>query len=156
NTTVYAAAGVSNSTNINTAGPGAGSSTTNISNLVVRDNIIQDFTQVGVDGETVDSTPSTGNMIFDNVIRDIPNNGNGNFIGEGVIIYDTFYADITGNYISTVRTGIQTGNNWQSAGTFVPSISNNHVSAYVKGIYFNLQYEDASTFTVSNNVITQA
>src|SRR5262249_34883566 len=45
-TRVYAAAGVSNSTNINTGGPGG--PTTNISNLVVRDNIIQDFTQLGV------------------------------------------------------------------------------------------------------------
>ncbi len=73
-----------------------------------------------------------------------------------MIIYDNFYAEITGNKITNVRTGIQTGNNYLSAGIFAPSISNNTVSAYVKGVYFNLQYGSASTFTVSGNTITQA
>src|SRR5262249_37873769 len=88
---------------------------------------------------------------------DLPNNGGqGVCIGEGVLIYDNFYAAVTGNKITAVRTGIQTGNNSLSAGTFAPSISNNSVSASVKGIYFNLQYQSASTFTVSNNTTTQA
>ncbi len=55
-----------------------------------------------------------------------------------------------------MRTGIQTGNNYLSAGTYVPSISNNSVSAYVKGVYLNLQYNSASAFTISDDTITQA
>jgi Right handed beta helix region len=153
-TTVYAAAGISNSTNINTGG--SAPSTTNVSGLTVQNNILQDFTQVGVYGDTSDGTASTGNTIADNLITDVPNNGQGGYFGEGVIIYDDFYAEITGNKITKVRTGIQTGNNFLSAGVFAPSISGNTVSAYVKGIYFNLQYDSASTFTVSGNTITQA
>jgi uncharacterized repeat protein (TIGR01451 family) len=155
-TTVYAAAGISNSSNVNNGGPPASStSTTDISGLTVQNNIIKDFTQFGVYGDTSDDTVSTGNTIADNLISDVPNNGQGGYIGAGVIIYDNFYADITGNKLSNVRTGIQTGNNYLSSGTFVPSISNNIVSATVKGIYFSLQYESASPFTVSDNTITQ-
>jgi uncharacterized repeat protein (TIGR01451 family) len=153
-TTVYAAAGISNSSNVNTGG--SAPSTTNISGLTVQNNIVQDFTQVGVYGDTSDYTPSTGNTITDNFITDIPNNGLGGYYGEGVIIYDDFYAQITNNTITKVRTGIQTGNNAYSAGAYAPSISGNTVSAYVKGIYFNLQYDAATPFTISNNTITQA
>jgi hypothetical protein len=153
-TTVYAAAGVSNSSNVSTGG--SAPSTTNVSGLTVRNNILKDFTQVGVYGDTSDGTVSTGNVIADNVISDVPNNGQGGYYGEGVIIYDNFYADVTGNKLTAVRTGIQTGNNYLSAGTFAPSISNNVVSAYVKGVYYNLQYESASPFTVSGNTIKQA
>jgi hypothetical protein len=153
-TTVYAAAGISNSSNINTGG--SSPSTTDISGLTVQNNIVQDFTQVGIYGDTSDGTPSTGNTIMDNFISDVPNNGQGGYYGEGVIIYDNFYADVNANTLTKVRTGIQTGNNYHSAGTFAPSISSNIVSAYVKGVYFNLQYESASSFTVSNNTITQA
>jgi len=152
--TVYAAAGISNSSNINTGG--SAPSTVDISGLTVQNNVVQDFTQVGVYGDTSDGTPSTGNTITDNFITDIPNNGQGGYFGEGVIIYDNFYADITANTLTDVRTGIQTGNNYLSSGAFAPSISDNQVSAYVKGIYFNLQYESASTFTISDNTITQA
>jgi hypothetical protein len=152
-TKVYAAVGISNSSNVNTGG--SAPSTTDISALTVQNNIIQDFTQVGVYGDTSDGTPSTGNSITDNFITDVPNNGQGGYIGEGIIIYDNFYADVTANTLTKVRTGIQTGNNYLPSGTFAPSISSNHVSAYVKGVYFNLQYESASTFTVSNNTITQ-
>jgi hypothetical protein len=153
-TTVYAAAGISNSSNVNTGG--SSPSTTNISGLTVRNNIIQDFTQLGVYADTSDGTVSTGNFITDNVIKDVPNNDQGGYIGEGVLIYDNFYADVTGNAISNVRTGIQTGNNYLSAGSFAPSISNNTVSAYVKGIYYNLLYGSASGFTIADNTITQA
>jgi hypothetical protein len=143
-TTVYAAAGVSSSANVN------------ISGLTVQNNIIRDFTQVGVSGDTSDGTVSTGNFITDNVIKDVPNNGDGGFFGKGVLISHNFYAKITGNTISNVRTGIQTDNNYLSAGSFAPSISNNIVSASVKGIYYNLQYESASAFTIADNTITQA
>jgi hypothetical protein len=152
--TVYAAAGISNSTNVNTGG--SAPSTIDIFGLTILNNIIQDFTQFGVYGDTSDGTVSTGNTITDNLIQDIPSNGQGGFIGEGVLIYDNFYAQITGNKITNARTGVQTGNNFLSSGSFAPSISNNTVSAYVKGVYFNLQYQGASTFTVSGNTITQA
>jgi hypothetical protein len=148
-TTVYAAAGISNFSNVN------GTASANISGLTVQNDVIQDFTQVGVYGDTTDGTVSTGNTIANNLIQDVPNNGQGGYIGEGVIIYDNFYADITGNTISNVRTGIQTGNNYLSAGSFAPSISDNVVSASVKGIYYNLQYESASAFTITNNTIAQ-
>ena len=151
--TVYAAAGVSNSTDVSTGG--SSPSTTNVSGLVVRNDVVQDFTQVGVYGDTSDGTVSTGNTIADNVISDVPNNGQGGYYGEGVIIYDDFYADVTGNKITDVRTGIQTGNNHLSAGSFTPSISDNTVSATVKGVYYNLQYQSASPFTISGNTITQ-
>ena len=110
---------------------------------------------MGVYGDTSDDAPLVGNIIANNLIRDLPNNGQGGYYGEGVIIYDDFYAQITGNTISHVRTGMQTGNNHLSAGAFVPEISGNHVSATVKGIYFNLQYQSASSFIISGNVITQ-
>jgi hypothetical protein len=149
NTTVYAAAGISNFSNVN------GTASANVSGLTIQNDVIQDFTQVGVYGDTTDGTVSTGNTIANNLIQDVPNNGQGGYVGEGVIIYDNFYADVTGNTISNVRTGIQTGNNYLSAGSFAPSISDNVVSASVKGIYYNLQYESASPFTISDNTITQ-
>ena len=40
--------------------------------MTVQNNIIQDFTQLGVYGDTSDGTPSTGNTITQNVIQDIP------------------------------------------------------------------------------------
>jgi hypothetical protein len=152
-TTVYAAVGISNSSNYNTGG--SSPSTTDVSGLTVQNNVVKDFTQVGVYGDTSDGRPSTGNTIANNFITDVPNNGQGGYVGEGVIIYDNFYADVTGNKITNVRTGIQTGNNFLPAGTFSPSISSNNVSATVKGVDFNLQYQSASPFTISDNTITQ-
>ena len=153
-TMVYAAAGISNSTDINTSGPGASTSTTNVLGLKVLNNIIQDFTQYGVEGETSDGTVSTGNTISANLISDLPLNGTDGYYGQGVVIYDNFYAKVTGNTITDVRTGIQTGNNYASAGAFAPSISDNDVSASVKGIYYNLQYDNATPFTISDNTIS--
>jgi hypothetical protein len=154
-TKVYAAAGISNSSNINSGG--SSPSTTNISNLVVQNDIVKDFTQFGIYGDTTSNGfASTGNVITNNFVTDVPNNGNGGYIGEGILIYDNFYAAITSNHITVVRTGVQTGNNYASAGAFLPSISNNTVAAYVKGVYFNLEYASASTFTVHGNTISQA
>jgi hypothetical protein len=150
---VYAAAGISNSTNVSTGG--SAPSTTDIAGLVVQNDIIQDFTQVGVYGDTSDGAASTANTIADNRIRDIPENGQGGFNGAGVLIFDNFYANIAANVVSVARTGIQTGNDYLSAGSFAPSISNNVVQASVRGIYFDLQYQNASTFTISNNAISQ-
>jgi hypothetical protein len=152
-TTVYAAAGISNSSNVSTGGTAG--STTDVSGLTVRDNILQDFTQVAVYGDTSDGAVSTNNTIADNRIKDVPNNGQGGYFGEGVLIYDNFYADVTGNNLSEVRTGIQSGNDYLSADSFAPAISNNAVRAYVKGIYYNLEYESASGYTISGNTIAQ-
>ncbi|WP_088252982.1 FG-GAP-like repeat-containing protein [Fimbriiglobus ruber] len=149
-TTVYAAAGISNSADVT-------STATDISGLTVQNNVIKDFTQFGVDGDTSSGAVSTGNTIANNVIQDIPENNPGSgFYGQGVVVADNFYAAITGNTITNVRTGIQTDNNYTSAGAFAPSISNNIVSATVKGIYLNLQYSAASPFAITGNTITQA
>jgi uncharacterized delta-60 repeat protein len=152
-TVTYAATGISNAVNTNDQ-----STVVNVSGVTVQNNILSGFTQTGVyfDTNSAGDVPSANNSISYNAISNVPNNGQGGYVGEGVIIYDDFYANINGNVITGVRTGIQTGNNWQSVGSFAPSISNNSVSASVKGIYFNLQYDNATPFTVSGNTITQS
>ena len=151
---VYAAAGISNASNVANAVNSDLSSVHDISGLNVSNNIIKDFKWVGVYGDTSDDTASGGNTIASNDISDLPWD-NPAYAGEGVLIYDNFYASVTGNVMTAVRTGVQTGND--SSPDLVaetPSISNNQISAFFRGIYDNLQYDTSTEFAVDGNTIT--
>ncbi len=166
-TTTYAAAGISNAGNVvNAFSNGDRSSVTEISGLTVQDNIVKDFKWVGIYGDTDDTaTPSSGNLITDNLISDVPQpaapliatGDDPAYAGEGVEIYDNFYADITGNVMNDVGTGIQTGNNYQPpSANFVDNITGNNITAYFRGIYYNLSYMEgtAGGFHISGTPIT--
>ncbi len=152
--TVYAAAGISNSSNINTGG--SAPSTTDISGLTVQNTIIKEFTQVGVYGDTSDGTVSTGNTIANNRIADPAGQRPQLLWRKASSSTITSMPTLRATHHARCALGIQTGNNYLSAGAYAPSISNNSVSAYVKGVYFNLAYGSASAFTISDDTITQA
>ncbi len=150
---VYAGAGISNAANVASAVNSDLSSVTDISNLTVQNNIVKDFKWVGIYGDTSDGAASGGNVIADNYVTDIPWDTPA-YAGEGILIYDNFYASVTGNVLTAVRTGIQTGNDFLADPSGAGSISNNHVSAFFRGIYDNLQYSNSTGFTVDGNTIT--
>lgn len=167
-TTTYAAAGISNAGNvINAFSNGDRSSVSDISGLTVEDNIVKDFKWVGIYGDTNSNgdTPSSGNLITDNLISDVPQpaaplsapGDDPAYAGEGVEIYDNFYANITGNVMNDVGTGIQTGNNYEPpSANFVDNITGNNITAYFRGLYYNLSYMEGTVggFNVSSNTIT--
>ncbi len=159
----YAAVGVSNSTNVFA---GQGSNVTDVSGLTVENNIVKDFTQYGVYGDTSDYAVSNDNTVMDNRISDIPENNynfntNTGYSGMGVVFADGMYAQITGNTITNVAGGIQVVNYYLAAGNsadgsaYVPLIDHNNVQASVVGIWDNNQYEQATGYTVSDNTIKQ-
>ena len=153
--TTYAAAGVSN---VSDAGAGVSndsSSATDIFGLTVTNNVVKDFKWVGVYGDTSDANASGQNTISNNYITDVSTSSPA-YAGEGVVLYDDFYAVVTNNLITAVRTGVQATNFFQ-ADPFdneVPdAITGNQVEAFFRGIYDNNQYGDSTGFNVSNNAI---
>jgi parallel beta-helix repeat protein len=132
----------------------------NINNLVIKNNIIQNQTYFGIFlyGGSGSAPATTGNLIQDNLIRDLghytgPNNP---LWGGGILIYNNQYARITNNVIQNVRTGIQTGN-YSRANTGTVDyqyIGENTISTRRRGIFYNLHYGPSNPFTVSNNTIT--
>ena len=152
--TVYAAAGISNAGIVDNAVNGDLSSVTDISGLVVQNNVVKDFKWVGIYGDTTDDAPSGNNSITNNDISDV-NWDNPAYAGEGILVYDNFYANISDNVMLSVRTGIQVGNYSQAnPGTAPATISDNTVAAFFRGIYDNLQYDTATGFSVIGNTIS--
>ncbi len=125
--------------------------TTDISGLTVQNDIIQNFTNNGIYGDTDSGTASTGNSFTHNQIDNIPLTSLSPR-GRGVLIADNFYADISDNVMTRVAIGIQT-NNFSAAGS-PSSIDHNTIDYYIRGVYHNLTYSSASPFTISNNQIT--
>jgi parallel beta-helix repeat protein len=122
-------------------------------NITIENNILKNSTYSGVDFYNYYNTAATaGNYIRYNLFKDI---GETTYNwGMGVLIYNNFYADITDNVFTGVRTGIQTGNYSLANPGSTGSISNNQIGVWRLGIFHNLAYSAASPFTIGNNTIT--
>ena len=122
-------------------------------NTVVENNILKHSTYSGVDFYNyVNDAATAGNYIRYNRFEDI---GETTYNwGIGVLVYNNFYADITDNVMTGVRTGVQTGNFYRANPGATGSISNNQIGVWRLGIFHNLAYSNASTFTISGNTIT--
>lgn len=124
-----------------------------IGNVKIENNILKHSTYSGIDMYNYNNTAATaGNHIRYNLLQDI---GETTYNwGIGVLIYNNFYADITDNVFTGVRTGIQTGNFSQANPGTTGSISNNDIGVWRLGIFHNAAYSNASPLTISNNTIT--
>ncbi len=122
-------------------------------NIVVENNILKHSTYSGIDFYNYTNPAATaGNYIRYNRFEDI---GETTYNwGIGVLIYNNFYADITDNVMTGVRTGVQTGNYYNANPGTTGSISNNQIGVWRLGIFHNLAYSSASPFTISGNTIT--
>ena len=124
-----------------------------VSGLTLQNNIIKNFTGDGVDlggAQGLSSTHRFVNNKFDNIA------GQANTTGSGQAIYigDNAYSTITGNVMTRVIAGVQTGNFYRAATGTTPTISGNTISAYRIGIYHNLQYQSATGFTIQGNTLS--
>jgi hypothetical protein len=141
-----------NGVSVNAAN-GVSNANTNINHLAVRNNVIRNLNANGVLGDltAVGGVTSGDNVIANNKIDNLPSLTT---VGRGVLVVNNFYAAITGNVLTRVRTGIQT-NNFFLADPGAPAlIDGNTVDEYVRGIFHNLQYQSASPWTISNNTVT--
>ena len=130
------------------------------SNLIVKNNIIKNFSIVGVDiaGEGGSAAATTGNLVDDNLFQDLGTYDDSSpspLWGVGVIIYYQQYTEITDNEMINVRIGVQTG----QFGAIEPApqnshtISGNSIQARKRGIFFNEHY-GSTPFLVENNQFT--
>lgn len=124
-----------------------------VGNIVVENNILKHSTYSGVEFYNYTNPAATaGNYIRYNRFEDI---GETTYNwGIGVLVYNNFYADITDNVMTGVRTGVQTGNYYNANPGTTGSISNNQIGVWRLGIFHNLAYGSASPFTISGNTIT--
>ena len=122
-----------------------------ISNVTVSNNIIKNLSYSGIDfyNYSNSGTATTGNLVsankFDNIMGDY---------GIGVLIYNNCYTNITGNTMTNVRVGVQTGNFYQSDPGNNHDIINNDIQSYRKGIWHNLAYSNAATFNITDNTLS--
>lgn len=123
-----------------------------VSQIIIENNIIQNFTYAGMDFyNSVDTSATTDNYIQNNMLQNI---GDTTYNwGIGILLYNNFYADVTGNVFNDVRVGIQTGNYSRVNPGTTGNISNNSINAWRLGIFHNLWYSNASTISVDNNTI---
>lgn len=131
-----------------------------IGNTTIQNNIVKNFSFTGIDfSNTFNGGAATsGNTISGNLVTNIGGAedfiGYGAGAGVGILIQDNFYANVTGNQLSQVIVGIQTGNFYLANPGVTGSISTNIVSAERIGLFINGLYNLASTMTVSGNTIT--
>ena len=80
-----------------------------VGSITIANNIIKNTSYSGVDFYNyVNSTPTTDNHITCNRFENIGYIPYG--FGIGVLLYDNFYADVSGNVMTGVGVGVQTGN----------------------------------------------
>jgi hypothetical protein len=130
-----------------------GPSNTLISGLTVQNNIIQNLNLNGVVGDltAVGNVTSGNNVISNNRFDNLPSLTS---VGRGVLLVNNFYASVTGNVLTRVRTGIQTNNFYLANPGAAAQISNNSIQFYVRGIFHNLFYQNASTWSITGNNLT--
>lgn len=123
-----------------------------VGNIVIENNILKHATYSGIDMYNYTNPAATaGNYIQNNLIQNI---GEATYNwGLGILLYNNFYADVTGNVMEGVRVGIQTGNYYFANPGTTGSISNNVINAWRLGIFHNLWYSAASNIPVSGNTI---
>jgi len=125
-----------------------------VSSTLVANNIIKNISYSGMDFYNYNNSgaATADNRIQDNKLTNIGHIPYG--YGIGILIYNNFYAEISGNVMTDVRVGVQTGNFYQSNPGTTASISGNTISSSKKGVFYNLHYSAASPFVISNNLIS--
>jgi hypothetical protein len=143
---------VLNGVNVDAAN-GVSNADTSIDGLRVENNIIQNLQMNGVLGDltAVGGTPSGDNFIVNNKIDNLPSLSPR---GRGVLVANNFYAEISGNVLTRVATGIQTDTFFLANPGAVASIADNQVDYYARGIFHNNHFGSASTWTISDNGVT--
>lgn len=137
-----------------TTTPDGGSTGYALSGVTVRNNIIRNLTCAGFYGYS--TTPSGGNHVDHNLVDNLPLHGP-TYYGWGAVVENNFYAQISDNLMTRVRTGIQVDNTWQADPVSeTPTIANNDISYRWRGILHNLQYSGASAWTIRSNNIAAA
>jgi hypothetical protein len=131
----------------------------NVNNLNVNNNIIENLAYAGVQLYSKNGVVSTGNVIANNKIQNLGTYDVASTVanwGVGVLLYNNAYAKVDNNSILNVRNGIQTGNMYQAntGSADYQVLSNNTIEARRRGIFHNLQYGSASKFTINNNNIS--
>jgi nitrous oxidase accessory protein NosD len=137
---------------------------TPVSGITVQNNTIRNFTEFGVIFDGGDpgaaSSLSTGNTISNNTIDNMPTVASapiGTNQARGISIEDNFYADVTGNVLTRVATGIQAIFMITPSGAATAaSISNNQVQEYDRGILVYTQDTDTPTFSLTSNRVSAA
>lgn len=132
------------------------------SNLVIENNIIENFSYAGINfvGVLPSTKPATSeNEVSNNLIRNLGTQ-DGPKAGEGVgiYVYRDSYTKIVDNKIENILVGIQTGEFRQAnpiPNTDYQLIANNNIITRQTGIYHDSQRNtDVSPFTIKNNTIT--
>jgi hypothetical protein len=124
---------------------------TAIGGLTVQNNIIQDIAYQGIDiGFASNGSPSGNSAIDHNLIQNI---GAYNDEGDGIRVYNNFYADIASNQISNVRMGVETGNFSTANPGAAGSINANMMTARRRGVFYNNFYGTSSAIPVTQNTI---
>ena len=128
----------------------------NVCNITVENNIVENAGTMGLDfnnGADYSGGATSHNLITNNLIQNLSGDY---YYGDGVNLYNNFYAAVTNNVMANVAVGVQIGN-FSQANPLAPrseSISGNQISAGVMGIWYNLAYQDATPLPVSDNSIT--
>lgn len=132
----------------------AGGTSTDISNLVIKNNIIQNVSQRGISLSSTGPVWS-GTLIDSNLVRNYgwdPTNG-----GQAIILFTNAYADITHNSIIVPHDQIGLHlQNFYNNGTMTWSNNNVTVGQDAIGIHANLLYGSNSILNIQNNTVNAA
>lgn len=133
----------------------------NVKNLKVENNIFKNLLYYGVTlyGASFNAPATSGHSIKNNKFQDLGTYDPASTMemwGGGILLYNNQYASVTGNCMTNVRTGIQTGNfhALNPGDSVYQVIDNNTIQARRRGIFYNLHYGSPSPLTFSNNTIT--
>jgi uncharacterized delta-60 repeat protein len=127
----------------------------NIGNVTIENDLVENAGFIGVDfnnGTNYSGGATTGNTITNDLIQ---NMSDAYGYGDGINLYDNFYASVTDNVIANAYAGVQVGNYSQvnPDGSAYASIADNQITTGNTGIFYNLSYDSATSFAVSGNVI---
>ncbi len=123
-----------------------------IGNITIKNNVIEDLSYQGVDiGWGSNAAATSGNTISQNVFRNI---GAYDDEGDGVRVYNNFFADVAGNQMLNVRMGVEAGNFGAANPGSTGSIASNEIQARRRGVFYNLFHPGVSAIPVTSNTIT--
>ena len=121
-----------------------------LSNIDVTDDIVT-HAEIGFRGDGPGSgTATSGNKISANWFDSI---GIYDF-GYAVNLRTNFYADVTGNLMTRVQSGLQTNNFYLADPDGTWLFQNNTVAAYGAGVWQNLTYNAATPLTIDGNTLS--
>lgn len=125
-----------------------------VGRLTIEDNVVRNTAYSGMDfyNWSNGGGATTGSAIRRNLIDNVGHIPYG--FGQGLIVYNNFYAEVSDNTLTNVRVGIQTGNFSQADPGHSRAIIGNRIASSRRGIFHNLAYGTASSFNISDNEIS--